>query len=271
MQEVNLQWLTSFLYICRTMDKNVTYQIIDTITQLSEKAADIVSDGLDDSRKAFLLIRPYLGTYCGTEYKPSQTLDRTNLNYCKQYIKSCQDGYYCAMEFLDIDIDPIQEIAEALDAQGFEREADLVWEVVNSVDEIQKWANRQSKEEPEIPYNVIPRKKDSPAVEAMTEEEFLGMFDSSVKPNRAKMLLNHIREAATEKNPHTYFGVLAKKCITWFKISERDHAKLVRTFLSVSGLDPALAANVRGSRPGKKHTARADAVIAEITTSRARL
>lgn len=252
------------------MDKNKTYQIIDSLNQLSEKAADIVYEGLENAQQAFFKIRAFLGKYCGEEYTPSQTLDRINLNYCRQYIKSCQDGYYCAMEFLDIDIKPIKDIAEALDDQGFENEADLVWEVVNSVCEIKQWANLQSEEEPEIPYNVIPRKKDSPAVEAMSEEDFLEMFDSSVKESKAKMLLNHIREVSSEKSVHTYYGALAQECTNWFKYQERDFANLVRSFLSVAGLDPELASNVRKTKLGGKNVNRAEEKVREISTSRAR-
>lgn len=253
------------------MDKKGTYQIIDTINQLSEKAADIVYEGLTDAQQAFIAIRPYLGTCCGAVFTPKQYLDNTNLNNCKQHIKSCHDGYYTAMEFLDINIDPIQEIAEALDEQGFDREADLVWEVVNSVHEIQSWANHQSDEVPELPYKVIPRKKDSPAADGLTEEEFLAMFDSSIKQNKAKMLLNHIREVSMEKSVHTYFGALAQECTGWFKRSEQDFANLLRSFLSVAGLDPELAANVRKTKLGVKVTTRAKETIREITSSRARL
>ena len=65
--------------------------------------------------EVFSQIKPYLGSYCGIPKTQNITLNKNNLSYCKQYIKSNSAGYYAAIEFLDIDIDPIQEIAEYLD------------------------------------------------------------------------------------------------------------------------------------------------------------
>lgn len=74
-----------------------------------------------------------------------------------------------------------------------------------------------------------------------------------------------------EKSVHTYFGALAQECTGWFKRSEQDFANLLRSFLSVAGLDPELAANVRKTKLGVKVTTRAKETIREITSSRARL
>ena len=251
------------------MTKQETEQIIDTINQLSEIATDIIDAGNLQPDDVFSQIKPYLGSYCGTPKTQSITLNHINLVYCKQYIKSNTAGYYSAIEFLDIDIDPIQEIAEFLDDQDYQREADLVWDVVNTVREIQKWANHQSKETPEIIYDT-PNRKSSTSRDTISEEDFMALFDSHISSNKAKLLLEHILEVSNEKGIHTYYGALADECTNWFKYSERDFSNLTRKFLSVAGLDPSLAGNVRKTKLGVKVLARAKDKINEISKSRSR-
>ena len=250
------------------MTKQETEQIIDTINQLSEIATDLIDAGNLQPDEVFSQIKPYLGSYCGIP-KTHITLNKNNLSYCKQYIKSNSAGYYAAIEFLDIDIDPIQEIAEYLDEQDYQREADLVWDVVNTVREIQKWANHQSKETHEIIY-YTPNRKSSTSHDTISEEEFLALFDNNISSNKAKLLLEHILEVSNEKGIHTYYGALADECTNWFKYSERDFSNLTRKFLSIAGLDPSLAGNVRKTKLGVKVLARAKDKINEISKSRSR-
>ena len=251
------------------MTKQETEQIIDTINLLSETATDIIDAGNLQPDEVFSLIKPYLGTYCGIQTTQRITLNRSNLSNCKQYIKSNSSGYYSAIEFLDIDIDPIQEIAEYLDDQDYQREADLVWDVVNSVRDIQKWANYQSKDTPEITYD-IPARKTSTTDIIISEEEFIDLFDGSISSHKAKLLLDHIIEVSNEKGVHTYYGALADECTNWFKYEERDFSNLLRKFLSVAGLDTSLAGNVRKTKLGVKVIARAKDKVNEISKSRLR-
>ena len=251
------------------MTKQETEQIIDTINQLSEIATDIIDAGNLQPDEVFSQIKPYLGSYCGIPKTQNITLNKNNLSYCKQYIKSNSAGYYAAIEFLDIDIDPIQEIAEYLDELDYQREADLVWDVVNTVREIQKWANHQSKEIPEITYD-IPTRKTSTTDLTISEEEFIALFDDNISSNKAKLLLDHILEVSNEKGIHTYYGALADECTTWFRYEERDFSNLTRKFLSVAGLDPSLAGNVRKTKLGVKVIARAKDKVNEISKSRLR-
>ena len=251
------------------MTKQETEQIIDTINQLAEKATEIIDAGHLQPDDVFSQIKSYLGNYCGIIATQSIVLNRKTLAYCKQYIKSNTVGYYSAIEFLDIDIDPIEEIAEFLDDQDYSSEADLVWEVVNFVKEIQKWANHQSKETPEVAYEIPPRKTTT-STSPMSEEEFMVLFDKNCSSHKARLLLEHIIEVSNEKGVHTYYGALADECTNWFQYQERDFSNLLRKFLSVAGLDTSLVGNVRKTKLGAKVTARAKEKVSEISTSRSR-
>lgn len=251
------------------MTKIDAENIIDAITQLSSTAERILDSDDIQPEKAFYGVKHYLGNYYGAPENRTVVLDRKTIDYCKQHIKTSQDGYYTATEFFDIDLDPIQDLAEYLDKQDHADEAELVWAVVDFVNEIRQWADRQSEPVQEEPYTRHQRKQQEGA-NPLSEEEFLALFDKSTKPHKAKLLLDHIIEVSGEKNVHTYYGALANQCKSWFRSNERDFASLLRNFLSVAGLDPGLAANVRETKLGAKAIKRAQEKLAEIDRTRAR-
>lgn len=98
----------------------------------------------------------------------------------------------------------------------------------------------------------------------------IALFDDNISSNKAKLLLDHILEVSNEKGIHTYYGALADECTTWFRYEERDFSNLTRKFLSVAGLDPSLAGNVRKTKLGVKVIARAKDKVNEISKSRLR-
>lgn len=251
------------------MTKIDAENIIDAITQLSSTAEWILDSDDIQPEKAFSCIKHYLGHYYGAPENRTVVLDRTTIEYCRQHIKTARDGYYTATEFFDIDLDPIQELAEYLDDQDHADEAELVWVVVDFVNEIRQWADRQSDPVQEQPYTRHQRQQQE-GTNSMTEDTFLALFDKSTKAHKARLLLDHIMEVSGEKNVHTYYGALVTQFRNWFKPNERDFASLLRKFLSVASLDPALAANVRETKLGSKVIKRAQEKLAEIDRTRAR-
>ena len=251
------------------MTKIDAENIIDAIIQLSSTAERILDSDDILPEKAFCGVKHYLGNYYGAPDDCTVVLDRTTIEYCRQHIKTAGDGYYTATEFFDIDLDPIQELAEYLDDQDHADEAELVWAVVDFVKEIRQWADRQTDPVQEQPYTRHQRQHQE-GTNLMTEDAFLALFDKSTKTHKARLLLDHILEVSGEKNVHTYYGALVTQFRNWFKPNERDFANLLRNFLSVAGLDPALAANVRETKLGSKAIKRAQEKLAEIDRTRAR-
>ena len=251
------------------MTKSDAENIIDVIEQLSSAAAEILDAEDLQPEKAFSGVKYFLGNYYGAPEHRTVLLDRTTIEYCRQHIKTTTDGYYTATEFFDIDLDPIQELAEYLDDQDHGDEAELVWVVVDFVNEIRQWANRQIEPVVEQPYTRHQRHQEE-GTNSLSEEEFLALFATSTKSHKARLLLDHIIEVSGERNVHTYYGALAVVTRSWFKTNEQDFANLLRNFLSVAGLDPALADNVRQTKLGKKVTDRAKEKADEINRTRAR-
>ena len=251
------------------MTKTDAESIIDAIIQLSSTAERILDSDDIQPEKAFNGVKHYLGNYYGAPDDCTVVLDRTTIEYCRQHIKTAGDGYYTATEFFDIDLDPIQELAEYLDDQDHADEAELVWAVVDFVKEIRQWADRQTDPVQEQPYTRHQRRQHE-GTNPMTEDAFLALFDKTTKTHKARLLLGHILEVSGEKNVHTYYGALVTQFRNWFKPNERDFASLLRNFLSVAGLDPALAANVRETKLGSKAIKRAQEKLAEIDRTRAR-
>lgn len=251
------------------MTKIDAENIIDAITQLSSTAERILDSEDIQPEKAFSGVKHYLGNYYGAPENCTVVLDRTTIEYCRQHIKTARDGYYTATEFFDIDLDPIQELAEYLDDQDRADEAELVWAVVDFVNEIRQWADRQSDPVQEQPYTRHQRQQQE-GTNNMTQDEFLALFAPTTKTHKARLLLDHILEVSGEKNVHTYYGALVTQFRNWFKPNERDFASLLRNFLSVAGLDPALAANVRETKLSAKALKRAQDKLDEIDRTRAR-
>ena len=251
------------------MTKIDAENIIDAIIQLSSTAERILDSDDILPEKAFCGVKHYLGNYYGAPDDCTVVLDRTTIEYCRQHIKTAGDGYYTATEFFDIDLDPIQELAEYLDDQDHADEAELVWAVVDFVKEIRQWADRQTDPVQEQPYTRHQRRQHE-GTNPMTEDAFLALFDKTTKTHKARLLLDHILEVSGEKNVHTYYGALVTQFRNWFKPNERDFASLLRNFLSVAGLDPTLAANVRETKLGSKVIKRAQEKLAEIDRTRAR-
>lgn len=251
------------------MTKTDAENAIDVICQLSSAAAETLDADDIQPEKAFFGVRHFLGNYYGAPESRSILLDRKTIECCRNYIKTSRDGYYTAMEFYDIDLDPIQNLAEYLDNQDRGDEAELIWAVVDFVQEIKQWANRQSDSVVEHPYTRHQRQQEKGSTR-LSEEEFLALFAPNTNPHKARLLLNHITKVSEEKNAHTYYGALITQCKNWFKINEQDFASLLRNFLSVSGLDPALAANVRETKLGAKAMKRAQEKFNEIDRSRTR-
>ena len=252
------------------MTKQDAEQIIDTINQLSITANNIIYNDKISGEQIFQKIKHYLGHYYCADTTQNIVLNHSNLNHCKQYIKTSQEGYYSAIEFYDIDADSIQEIAETLDNNDCCKEAELVWEVVNFVKEIQSWASYQSREVVDVPYNTIPRKL-SIGQEVISEDDFITLFDTrQTTEHRIRLLFRHILEVSHEKGVHTYYGALAQECTNWFKYQERDFTNIVKKFLIVAGLDSKLASNVRKTKLGDKKVQRAKEMIQEISSSRSR-
>lgn len=250
------------------MTKIDAENIIDAITQLSSTAERILDSEDIQPEKAFSGVKHYLGNYYGAPENCTVVLDRTTIEYCRQHIKTARDGYYTATEFFDIDLDPIQELAEYLDDQDRADEAELVWAVVDFVNEIRQWADRQSDPVQEQPYTRHQRQQQE-GTNNLTHDEFLTLFAPATKTHKARLLLDHILEVSGEKNVHTYYGALVTQFRNWFKPDERDFASLLRNFLSVAGLDPTLAANVRETKLGSKAIKRAQEKLAEIDRTRA--
>ncbi|MBR5740855.1 MAG: hypothetical protein IKX81_06095 [Firmicutes bacterium] len=251
------------------MTKTEAEHIVDAINQLSSTAERILDADDIQPEKAFSGVRHYLGNYYGAPENLPIVLDRKTVDYCRKHLKTAQDGYYTATEFFDIDLDPIQDLAEYLDDQGHDDEAELVWTVVDFVNEIRQWADRQSDPVQEQPYTRHQRQQQAGA-DSLSEEAFLALFATTTKPHKARLLLDHILEVSGEKNVHTYYGALAANSKSWFKVKEQDFASLLRNFLSVAGLDPALAANVRGTKLSAKALKRAQDKLDEIDRTRAR-
>lgn len=241
--------------------------IVDTIIQLSSAAEGILDTDDIQPDRAFSGIRHFLGNYYG-EQKCAAVLDRTTIEHFRKHIKTDWDGYYTATEFFDINLDPIKELAEYLDDQDHGDEAELVWGVVDFVKEIRQWANHQSDVAPELLYTSHRRQQNG--YSHLSEDEFLTLFSPNTKAHKARLLLDHILEVSGEKNVHTYYGALAAQCKSWFKTSEQDFASLLRNFLSVAGLEPALAASVRETKIGAKNVKRAKEKLNEIDRTRAR-
>ena len=244
--------------------------IIETINQLSQAADKILdTEGLQPE-EAFSGVRHYLGRYCDSPDGIAVILDNDTLQSCRQHIISGLGDYYSAIEFLDIDLDPIRNLAEYLEEESLADEAELIWAVVDFVDEIRQWTNRQSDIVPEQPFTSC-RRPHQTGSGNLTQDQFLALFDNrNCKPHKARLLLNHILEVSGEKSVHTYYGALATECRGWFKTNEQDFASLLRNFLSVAGLDPALADNVRQTKLGKKVIARAQEKKTEISSTRAK-
>ncbi len=250
------------------MTKTDAENVIDAICQLSSIAAEILD--ADDIRpeKAFSDVKYFLGNYYDAPVSRSIVLDRTTIEYCRRHLKTANDGYYTATEFFDIDLDPIQDLAEYLEDEDHGDEAELVWAVVDFVKEIRQWASRKSAPVVELPYTCQRRQQEERA-SALSEEAFLALFATDTKPHKARLLLDHIIEVSGDKSVHTYYGALITLCKSWFKVSERDFSRLLRNFLSVAGLDPSLAANVRETKIGNKVIERAQEKFDEINRSRA--
>lgn len=244
--------------------------IIATINQLSQAADKILdTEGLQPD-EAFSGVRHFLGRYSDSPEVITAILDQDTLQSCRQHIITGCGDYYTAIEFFDIDLDPIQNLAEYLDDEGHTDESELLWAVVDFVSEIRQWANHQSDEIPAQPY-TRPARQQEDAPGQLTQEQFLALFnDKACKPHKAQLLLNHIIEVAGEKSVHTYYGALVTQCQGWFKINQQDFASLLRNFLSVGGLEPSLADNVRQTKLGKKVITRAKEKVDEINRTRAR-
>ena len=89
------------------MTRKDTESIIDIINQFAKDADEIIEEPLKGPEK-FSRVKHYLGHYCeGTEQR-ELILDNETLDNCKKLIKSSSDGYFTAIEFYDIDIEPIR-------------------------------------------------------------------------------------------------------------------------------------------------------------------
>lgn len=251
------------------MTKHDAENIIDTIHQLSTAAKKTLDTESIRPEEAFSGVKYFLGTYCDSSADHLIILDSKTIHHCRQYLKTAPDGYYTAMEFFDIDLDPIRDLAEYLDGEDRSDEAELIWAVADFADEIREWTCRQSDPVPDQPY-ATPRPEQNSSG-SLSEEQFLALFDDrSTKPHKTRLLLDHILNVSGERNVHTYYGALVSECRQWFKFSERDFASLLRNFLAVAGLDTALADNVRETKLGSKVKARAKEKIDEINRSRNR-
>lgn len=243
--------------------------IIDTICQMSSAASDIIAEHMDGN-DSFSKIKHYLGHYCGDSDPQRLILNNETLNNGRNYIITAQDGYYIAIELLDINLEPIRELAEQLDEQHLQAEAELIWNVYYFVKEIIQWADGKTYATQEQ-YFEKPVKKEHSRNASISRDEFLALFDEKkTNKNKANLLLNHILEVSKERNVHTYYGALIQECISWFKYNEQDLSNLLRIFLDVAGLDPNLATNVRRTKLGKKAKERAKEKIDEITSARKR-
>lgn len=251
------------------MTRKDTESIIDIINQFAKDAAEIIEETLEGPEK-FSRIKHYLGRYCEASEQRELILDNETLDNCNKLIKSSSDGYFTAIEFYDIDIEPIQELAEQLEEQDCTSEAALIWNIYDFVMEIQQWTNQRASNTPEQAFERPGQKKMDNA--GISHEEFLALFDlKKTNQHRATLLLNHIKEVSKEKNVHTYYGALVQECTSWFKYNEQDFSNLLRKFLDVAGLDSSLSQNVRKTKLGQKVKQRAKEKINEITASRHRV
>ena len=149
--------------------------IIDAINRLSQAADKILdTEGLQPE-EAFSGVRHFLGRYCDSPDGITVILDTDTLQSCRQHIISGLGDYYSAIEFLDIDLDPIQNLAEYLDAQDHGNEAELLWAVVDFVDEIRQWTNRQSDIVPEQPFTSC-RRPHQTGSGNLTQDQFLAQI-----------------------------------------------------------------------------------------------
>lgn len=250
------------------MTRRDVENIIDTLHLLARKAEEILDAGTIPSDEIFSSVKPFLGDYCGSTVGHTAVLDSTTIHHCRQHIKTNFDGYYSATEFFDIDLDPIRDLAELLDAEDRDREADLIWAVVDFMEEIREWADHQSDTVPDQPHVKHPRHQQRHSA-PLTQDQFLALFDDkNCRSHKALLLLKHIRDVAHEKKVHLYYGALVANSKNLFKINEQDFASLLRNFLSVAGLDPALAANVRETKLTQKVLERAKMKLAEINRTR---
>lgn len=96
------------------MTRNNTESIIDIINQFAKDATEIIEEPLEGPEK-FSRLKHYLGHYCEDSEQRELILDNETLDNCKKFIKSSSDGYFTTIEFYDIDIEPIQELAEQLE------------------------------------------------------------------------------------------------------------------------------------------------------------
>lgn len=251
------------------MTHKETESIIDIINQLSKEVSEIISMPLDGPNK-FSKIKHYLGHYCGNPEPQKLTLDNVTINNCTKHIQTSPDGYYIAIEFFDIDTEPILEFAEQLEEQDCKSEASMLLNVHYFVKGVQQWANDRTSNIAEHHFER-PIQKENAGSTITSHEEFLALFDlKKTSQHKANLLLNHIIEVSKEKNVHTYYGALIQECTFWFKYKEQDFSNLLRKFLEVAGLDANLSQNVRRTKLGKKATERAKKKIAEITSSRKR-
>ncbi len=249
------------------MTKTDAENVIDAVCGLSSAATEIFDSDDISPEKAFSGIKHFLGNYYGAPVSRDIVLDRTTIGYCRSHIKTAGDGYYTAIEFFDIDLDPIQELAEYLEDQDHGGEAELIWAVVDFVKEIRQWAGLKSAPAVEHPYT--PHRRQEEDAGHLSEEAFLALFAADANSHKARILLEHIIEVSKEKSVHTYYGALVTQCKSWFKVNEQDFASLLRNFLSAAGLDPSLAANVRETKLGAKVVKRAQEKFNEINRSRA--
>lgn len=251
------------------MTRKNTESIIDIINQFAKDATEIIEEPLEVPEK-FSRLKHYLGHYCEDSEQRELILDNETLDNCKKFIKSSSDGYFTTIEFYDIDIEPIQELAEQLEEQDCKSEAALIWNVYDFVMEIQQWTNQRASNTPEQAFErPVQKIMDNVGI---SHEEFLALFDlKKTNQHRATLLLNHIKEVSKEKNVHTYYGALVQECTPWFKYNEQDFSNLLRKFLDVSRLDSSLSQNVRKTKLGQIVKQRAKEKITEITSSRHRI
>ncbi len=125
------------------MTKTDAENLIDAICQLSSEAAEMLDS--DDIRPEDV----FSGIKCffeNNEGAPSRAiaLDRTTIEYCRRFLETAEDGYYTAIEFFDIDIDPLQDLAGYLKDRCRDGEAEQLQNVIDFVKEIRRWTNRQT-------------------------------------------------------------------------------------------------------------------------------
>lgn len=251
------------------MEETTIYTLFDTIKEFSSEAFFAVIEHPKDSAKSIFasLKKYFVNTSTASDTIPEEALlTKENLDWCAEYIKTCDNGYQLAMLFQGINTQFIKEVAQKLKDARKTRESEIISVVSDFVADIATWADNGG-EEPVV--TIAEREQERASVEDRLREKFDDLFKSDFKPHHRDLLYEHIKESATRHDARTYLGAIVVAVQSEVKMSHRDFTSTLRIFWEIDGIDTSNIKDTKKVNLGKKISDEAVQKIAEIKSHRA--